>query len=74
MGRIVRKQQEEGRDLEDLDLDELRSFSELFDEDALALLSVEGSVISRNVYGGTAPEQVRARIAEAKKELEEDRT
>ncbi|ADR36228.1 argininosuccinate lyase [Oceanithermus profundus DSM 14977] len=72
VGRIVRKLQEEGRDLDDLDLDELRSFSELFDEDALALLSVEGSVSSRNVYGGTAPEQVRARIAEAKKELEED--
>ncbi|WP_456447520.1 argininosuccinate lyase [Oceanithermus sp.] len=72
VGRIVRKLQEEDRDLDDLDLDELRSFSELFDEDALALLSVEGSVSSRNVYGGTAPEQVRARIAEAKKELEED--
>ena len=72
VGRIVRKLQEEGRDLDDLGLDELRSFSDRFDEDALALLSVEGSVSSRDVYGGTAPEQVRARIAEAKKELEED--
>ncbi|WP_287371577.1 argininosuccinate lyase [Oceanithermus sp.] len=72
VGRIVRKLQEEGRDLDDLGLDELRSFSDRFGEDALALLSVEGSVSSRDVYGGTAPEQVRARIAEAKKELEED--
>ncbi|WP_456409231.1 argininosuccinate lyase [Oceanithermus sp.] len=72
VGGIVRKLQEEGRDLESLSLEELRSFSELFGEDALALLSVEGAVASRNVYGGTAPEQVRARIAEAKEELEED--
>jgi len=72
VGGIVRKLQEEGRDLESLSLEELRSFSELFEEDALALLSVEGAVASRNVYGGTAPEQVRARIAEAKEELEED--
>ena len=72
VGRIVRKLQEEGRELESLSLEELRSFNELFGEDALVLLSVEGAVASRNVYGGTAPEQVRARIAEAKKELEED--
>ncbi len=72
VGGLVRKLQEEGRELESLTLEELRSFSELFDEDALALLSVEGAVASRNVYGGTAPEQVRARIAEAKEELEED--
>ncbi len=72
VGGIVRQLQEEGRDLESLSLEELRSFSQLFGEDALALLSVEGSVASRNVYGGTAPEQVRARIAEAKEELEED--
>jgi len=72
VGGIVRQLQEEGRDLESLSLEELRSFSQIFDEDALALLSVEGAVASRNVYGGTAPEQVRARIAEAKEELEED--
>ena len=72
VGRIVRKLQEEGRELESLSLEELRSFNELFGEDALVLLSVEGAVASRNVYGGTAPEQGRARIAEAKKELEED--
>ncbi|WP_457630151.1 argininosuccinate lyase [Oceanithermus sp.] len=72
VGRLVRYLQEAGRELESLSLEELRTFSDLFDEDALALLSVEGSVASRNVYGGTAPEQVRARIAEAKEELEED--
>jgi argininosuccinate lyase len=72
VGRIVRRLQETGRDLGELSLEELRAFSDLFDEDALELLSVEGSVASRNVYGGTAPEQVRARIAEARKELEED--
>jgi len=72
VGRIVRRLQEEGRDLSDLSLEELRSFDSLFDQDALDLLSVSGSVASRNVYGGTSPEQVRARIAEAWEELEED--
>jgi argininosuccinate lyase len=32
-------------------------------------LSVEGSVRSRTSYGGTAPEQVRERIAELRQRL-----
>jgi len=72
VGRIVRKLQEEGRELDSLDLEELRAFSDLFDADALDLLSVEGSVTSRDVYGGTAPNQVREQIEEAKEELRED--
>ncbi len=72
VGRIVRKLQEEGRELDSLSLEELRAFSELFDADALELLSVEGSVASRDVYGGTAPNQVREQIEEAKEELREE--
>ena len=72
VGRIVRKLQEEGRELDSLSLEELRTFSELFDADALELLSVEGSVASRDVYGGTAPNQVREQIEEAKEELREE--
>ncbi len=65
----VRAAEEKGCDLAELGLDALRRFSPLIDEDALAVLSVEGSLASRNHVGGTAPEQVRAAIAAARKTL-----
>jgi argininosuccinate lyase len=65
----VRAAEEKGCDLADLGLDALRTFSPLVGEDALAVLSVEGSLASRAHIGGTAPEQVRAAIASARKNL-----
>ncbi len=65
----VRAAEEKGCDLADLGLDALRRFSPLIGEDALAVLTVEGSLASRNHVGGTAPEQVRAAIASARKNL-----
>jgi argininosuccinate lyase len=57
------------RALEDLSIDELRAFSALIGEDVYAVLSPEGSAASRNHIGGTAPEQVRAAVARARKRL-----
>ncbi len=65
----VRAAEGKGCDLADLGLDALRAFSPLIGEDALAVLSVEGSLASRNHVGGTAPEQVRAAIAKARQDL-----
>jgi len=65
----VRAAEEKGCDLADLGLEALRRFSPLVGEDALAVLSVEGSLASRDHVGGTAPEQVRAAIATARKAL-----
>jgi argininosuccinate lyase len=65
----VRAAEEKGCDLADLGLDALRTFSPLIGEDALAVLSVEGSLASRSHAGGTAPEQVRAAIAKAREYL-----
>ena len=65
----VRAAEEKGCDLAELGLDALRTFSPLVGEDALAVLSVEGSLASRAHLGGTAPEQVRAAIASARKNL-----
>ncbi|MBX3646531.1 MAG: argininosuccinate lyase [Rhodocyclaceae bacterium] len=65
----VRAAEEKGCDLADLGLEALRRFSPLIGEDALAVLSVEGSLASRDHVGGTAPEQVRAAIATARKAL-----
>ncbi|MBK7136084.1 MAG: argininosuccinate lyase [Rhodocyclales bacterium] len=65
----VRAAEEKGCDLAELGLDALRRFSPLIGEDALAVLSVEGSLASRAHLGGTAPEQVRAAIAKARQTL-----
>ena len=65
----VRAAEEKGCDLADLGLDALRRFSPLIGEDALSVLSVEGSLASRAHLGGTAPEQVRAAIAKARQTL-----
>ena len=65
----VRAAEEKRCDLAELGLDALRRFSPLIGEDALAVLSVEGSLASRAHLGGTAPEQVRAAIAKARQTL-----
>ena len=62
-------------DLADLTVEELRQVSGLGDkasligEDVHAVLTLEGSVASRNHIGGTAPDQVRAAIAAARKAM-----
>jgi len=65
----VRAAEEKGCDLAELGLEALRRFSPLVGEDALAVLTVEGSLASRAHVGGTAPEQVRAAIARARNNL-----
>ena len=51
----------EQKDLEELSLKELQGFSDLIEEDAYQVLSLEGSVNARNHIGGTAPQQVESR-------------
>lgn len=46
----------------DLTLDEFKQFSELFDDSIYGVLQPETVVNARNVYGGTATEQVKAAI------------
>jgi len=58
-----------GCDLADLSLDELRKFSTKIDDDIYGVLTLEGSIASRNHIGGTAPEQVRAAVGRARKSL-----
>jgi argininosuccinate lyase len=58
-----------GRDLSELTLAELQQFSKVIAEDVFAVLSLEGSVNARKHTGGTAPAQVRAAIARARKLL-----
>ena len=55
--------------LDQLPLDMLKAIDDRLDDRVYAVLTVDASVASRKSHGGTAPEQVRARIAQAKEEL-----
>ena len=54
-------------DLADLPLVELQKFSAKISEDVFAVLTLEGSIASRNHIGGTAPAQVKQAISRARK-------
>ena len=56
-------------DLSDLSLAELQKFSPQIAEDVYQVLTLEGSLASRNHIGGTAPAQVKQAIARARKSL-----
>jgi argininosuccinate lyase len=58
--------------LADLSLSELQRFSDRIEDDVFDFLTLEGSVVSRNHIGGTAPEQVRAAIYRARNQLAGD--
>jgi argininosuccinate lyase len=57
------------KDLSALSLQELQQFSPMIAQDVFAVLTLEGSVQSRNHVGGTAPQQVRAAVAKRRSEL-----
>ena len=57
---------DQGRELADLTLEELREFSDLITEDIFSAIEVRSSVNSRSVIGGTAPDAVRAAVNRAK--------
>ncbi len=59
-----------GCDLADLSLQELQQFSQHIDDDIYAVLTLEGSLASRNHRGGTAPNQVKLAISRARQALE----
>ena len=56
-------------DLADLPLTELQKFSRMITDDVYQVLTLEGSIASRNHIGGTAPAQVKQAIARARKIL-----
>ncbi len=69
VGLAVKRAEELGVDLPQLSLAELQSFSPLIGEDIFAVLTVEGSLTSRDHFGGTSPDQVHAAIARARDRL-----
>ncbi len=69
VGLAVRLGVETKRDLSELSLAELQTFSPLIGEEVFDVLSLEGSVASRLHIGGTAPETVRLAITTARENL-----
>ena len=62
-GRLVALAEGKGCDLPDLTLAEMQSAHDGITQEVYSVLGVENSVRSRQSYGGTAPDQVRAQIA-----------
>jgi len=69
VGRLVRDRLDRGKDLADVTLDELRSFSKAFEKDALDMLTIEGALERKAQVGGTARQRVAARLRVLEKEL-----
>lgn len=69
VGNAVRFAVEQGKDLSELTLTELQNFTSAIEQDVFDVLTLEGSVNSRNHVGGTAPEQVRAAVSRARAAL-----
>jgi len=70
VGQLVLHLSNQGKGLEDATLEDLKSFSEKFDADALELLQPEKSVERRKELAGTAKRSVRMQLKQAKSELE----
>tara|TARA_B100001109_G_scaffold104011_2_gene84905 strand:+ start:21229 stop:22626 length:1398 start_codon:yes stop_codon:yes gene_type:complete len=69
VGKAVAYGIDKGKDLSEMTLEELQQFSGDISEDVFDVLTLEGSVAARNHIGGTAPDQVRAAAARAKKSI-----
>ncbi len=71
-GKMVRHCEEAGIGLEDLDLEGLQGFSDLFEADVSEWITLDAAVARRDVVGGTAPGRVKEQIARLKAVLEEE--
>ncbi len=69
VGKAVRYASDEGCDLSELSLEQLQAFDARIGQDVFEVLTLEGSLKSRNHVGGTAPEQVRAQVKRLRAEL-----
>ena len=69
VGTAVQLAESSGRELDALSLEELRGVSDRINEDVFEILTLEGSLHSRNHIGGTAPDQVRLAAAQARQAL-----
>ncbi|MDP1559413.1 MAG: argininosuccinate lyase [Nitrosomonas sp.] len=69
VAKTVQYAENKNCDLSELDLSELQKFSVQIDQDVFALLTLDGSMKSRDHIGGTSPAQVNAAIERGRKWL-----
>ena len=72
VGRIVMKALDQRCELNELSLDQLKSFSSLIEDDVFGALSLEATLATKSQIGGTAPAQVENALIEARKRLAAD--
>jgi argininosuccinate lyase len=70
VGALVRKLIADGRDFETLSLDEWRAASDLCESDVIARVTPAASVQAKRTPQSTAPEAVRARLADVRRWLD----
>ena len=73
VGSIVAFAIEKNTSIDKIELSVLQSFCSNIQEDVFDVISLEGSIKSRNHFGGTAPEQVDAAAKRALKRIEKRR-
>jgi argininosuccinate lyase len=69
VGRIVVHAMARGAELDQLTLDEMKSFAPAIEEDIFGSLSLERTLASKSQIGGTAPERVARELQDAKLRL-----
>jgi len=69
VGRIIVTAMERGVELDDLSLDELRSWSTEIEDDVFDALTLEKTLASKSVVGGTAPQRVAEALRAARELL-----
>ncbi|MGJ0237957.1 argininosuccinate lyase [Novosphingobium fluoreni] len=69
-GAAVKLAEQRGVPLDQLPLADLKQIDNRIDERVFSSLSVEASVAARKSHGGTAPDEVRKRVADARQALE----
>ena len=72
VGKSVLFAEQQNKRLDELTLEELQQFSEVFTADALRVLDIKNVVAARTSLGGTSPAQVKAQLREIKAKLESD--
>jgi argininosuccinate lyase len=69
VGKVVREAEKRGQSWVTLPLEKLRQFSPAFNADLASYLTVESALARRRAPGGTAPDTVRAALADCRKRL-----
>ena len=69
VGKAVSYGIKDGKDLSEFSIGELKKFNSLIEEDIFDVISLEGSINSRNHLGGTDPNQISIAIKTGRKSI-----